>query len=25
LQAQDVKTQPPHAFGHIERTYHPGQ
>jgi len=21
LQAQDVKTQPPHAFGHIERTY----
>jgi len=21
LQAQDVNTQPPHAFGHIERTY----
>jgi hypothetical protein len=21
MQAQDVKTQPPHAFGHIERTY----
>ncbi len=21
LQASDVKTQPPHAFGHIERTY----